>query len=238
MTQSTASSDIAPPARRARGRPTADEGESLNERLITIALRHFTQHGFDGTSIEAIAREAQVTRQSIYQRYGGKQDFLKAVLQRREDRFFDLVTVPDDADPARPEAVLFDLAMRMATYLLLPERMELSRALAGGLNRYPELASGQRAAHQAALQGLVDYLASALALAGRTRSDLSDATDDFRWMISGIASTTFFGLAPPPDPADLSRRVAGIVGRFVRAIGLAPDEALLAKLAQGRARAS
>lgn len=51
-------------------------------QLLDVAERLFSAHGFGATSIEAIAREAGVTRPVIYQHFGSKDGIYLACLRR------------------------------------------------------------------------------------------------------------------------------------------------------------
>lgn len=224
------------PPRRSRGRPTAIEAENLQERLVTIALRHFTQFGFEDASIEAIAREARVTRQSIYQRFGGKKEFFDVVMQRREDRFYDQVILSPTADASQPTTVLFDFGMAMANHLLSADRVELTRAMTVGLHRFPEVALLQKNSYTRARNRIAGYLEIAMSKAGIEPQDCLDAAEDFRNLMNGIAAPVVFGLEIAPDPQERTRRVAGVIARFLRGLGLEPDEAALAERTQATRR--
>ena len=52
------------------------------EQLLDVAERLFSTHGFGATSIDAIAREASVTRPMIYKRFGSKDAIYLACLRR------------------------------------------------------------------------------------------------------------------------------------------------------------
>ncbi|GAA1016242.1 hypothetical protein STXM2123_5555 [Streptomyces sp. F-3] len=52
-------------------------------RLLDAALKLFVAHGYDGTTIEAIAREAKVAVQTVYFKFGTKIAILKELLDVR-----------------------------------------------------------------------------------------------------------------------------------------------------------
>jgi AcrR family transcriptional regulator len=66
-------------AGRTPGRPSGDT--EIRERLLEIALREFSAHGFRGVSVTAIAREAGATPAMIHYYFGNKQGLYEAVLQ-------------------------------------------------------------------------------------------------------------------------------------------------------------
>jgi AcrR family transcriptional regulator len=52
------------------------------ERILDTAERLFAAHGFAGTSLRAITREAGVNLAAVHYHYGTKEDLLRAVLSR------------------------------------------------------------------------------------------------------------------------------------------------------------
>ena len=50
--------------------------------LINIAKKHFTEYGFAYTSLEAIVKEANMTRGAVYHHFKNKKDLFLAVLEQ------------------------------------------------------------------------------------------------------------------------------------------------------------
>ena len=48
-------------------------GEATRSQLIAIATRMFAERGYEDTSIEAVLREAGVSRGSLYHHFPGKE---------------------------------------------------------------------------------------------------------------------------------------------------------------------
>lgn len=53
---------------------------NTTKNLLTIARNHFSTYGYEKTSLEAIAKEANVTRGAVYHHYKNKKNLFKAVL--------------------------------------------------------------------------------------------------------------------------------------------------------------
>lgn len=77
----------APP--RPRGRPRQVPLEEQREAVLAAATRVFASEGFDGATSEKIAEEAGVTRPTVYQLFGSKNDVFLATLDRALTRMFD-----------------------------------------------------------------------------------------------------------------------------------------------------
>lgn len=70
------------PARRRPGRPRKAEAGNTKEELTRAALRLFARHGFEGTSIRAIAREVGRSESVLYAHFENKQAIFDAVVAR------------------------------------------------------------------------------------------------------------------------------------------------------------
>lgn len=60
------------------------QAEATRRRLMTSARALFARHGYTGTTIEAIAREAAVAVQTFYAAFGSKRAVLLALLEEAE----------------------------------------------------------------------------------------------------------------------------------------------------------
>lgn len=65
-----------------RGRPTRAESEAIERRLREAAVDAFVTNGFDGTTMEAVAAAAGVTKRTLYAKYPDKQTLFAAVIPR------------------------------------------------------------------------------------------------------------------------------------------------------------
>jgi AcrR family transcriptional regulator len=59
-------------------------GEATRAQLITIATRMFAERGYEDTSIEAVLREAGVSRGSLYHHFASKEALFEAVAEEVE----------------------------------------------------------------------------------------------------------------------------------------------------------
>ncbi|SFC30507.1 TetR/AcrR family transcriptional regulator [Massilia yuzhufengensis] len=134
---SKATPETTPPAKSA-GRPKASEVEARTRELIDIAGCLFLRHGYNGLSLEAIAREARVAVRTIYVKFGGKAGLLKAVLEARRARFFPVGKMDVDQRPMRE--VIDEFAGHFYDMLCEPDAMALQRVVIAEAGSNPELA--------------------------------------------------------------------------------------------------
>ncbi len=89
-----------PPQQMAPGKRAA-QGRATRGRLIEVATSLFADHGYEGTSIEAVLAAAGVSRGALYHHFAGKEALFAAVLLAISDRVTAEVTeaIRDCTDP-------------------------------------------------------------------------------------------------------------------------------------------
>ena len=68
--------------KRRRGRPKKTDKPVLSDDILLTALRHFSQKGFDGTSVREICVELGVSHNLINDRFGTKDALWRATVDR------------------------------------------------------------------------------------------------------------------------------------------------------------
>ena len=76
--------------------------------VLDAALELFVERGYAGTSMEAIASAAGVTKPVVYECFAGKETLFRVLLEREEQRLLIALeeALPTEADLADPEAAL------------------------------------------------------------------------------------------------------------------------------------
>jgi AcrR family transcriptional regulator len=80
----------ASPARRGRGPEPASKGDAIGQRIVRAAGTLLETMGPEALSMSDVARAAKVGRQTLYRRFGNKEEVLHAVF---EDRAFHNIEV-------------------------------------------------------------------------------------------------------------------------------------------------
>ena len=86
------------PAKASRQRQPRMPIEVRREQVLDAALRLITEHGYGATTMEAIARDAGLSKPVVYNAYPGRGPLLQALLEREEARAFKALA---DAMPPR-----------------------------------------------------------------------------------------------------------------------------------------
>jgi AcrR family transcriptional regulator len=122
-----------------RGRPTQAEAKKLHQKLRKAAVATFVKYGYDGTTMEAIARAAGITRRTLYARYPDKRavfaDVIPWALTRRTEReeSYDL----DDGDLRSSLVAVGRAGLARA---IDPDIVRLTRIAMSESARFPEFA--------------------------------------------------------------------------------------------------
>ena len=128
---------IAPRAR--PGRPPRDQGEARHAALLDTALDMFLDAGFAGTTMEAVAAAAGMTKRTVYARYPDKAALFRATVERaiaRSTVSAEALAVLDDGDLA---STLTAVARRRVAYVTTPEGLKLQRIINTESYRFPEI---------------------------------------------------------------------------------------------------
>ncbi|MEM6811434.1 MAG: TetR/AcrR family transcriptional regulator [Pseudomonadota bacterium] len=72
------------------------EGPEPRERIINAARKLFFKHGYDPVSTDMIAKEARVSKSTLYNQVGDKKSVLIAFVHNENERFFDAKFTPPD----------------------------------------------------------------------------------------------------------------------------------------------
>ncbi len=91
-----------PETRRKRGRPSAEDGEILNESAcLETALAAFAERGFEGASIREIARQLGVSHGLLNVRFGSKHSLWRAAVDHGMERLLACMSrINDDSAAA------------------------------------------------------------------------------------------------------------------------------------------
>ncbi|HVF12354.1 MAG TPA: TetR/AcrR family transcriptional regulator [Actinomycetota bacterium] len=67
-------------------------GQERREQLLDVGRALFAERGFDATSIEEIAKRADVSKPVVYEHFGGKEGLYAVVVDREMKRLLDRIT--------------------------------------------------------------------------------------------------------------------------------------------------
>lgn len=211
--QGVSRADVGPRPSPPRGRPPDPR---KRQAILEAARRIFLNEGYEA-SLDAVARQAGVSRQTIYNLYGGKDELFLAVLRDRSEQ---LAAPLSEADgDASPREVLLEVARRFIDVALTPEAIGFQRALISATQRFPKLAQTlYEPGPFKAVQRLAAYLVREAERGRLVVADPEEAAEQFFGMLKGsghIKRLLFSGNDFDQDrPRD---RIEACVDTFLRA---------------------
>jgi len=109
--------------------------------ILEAATTVFLDKGYDGTSMDDVARLAAVSKPTIYRYFPDKKRLFAAIVITTTDQVNGLVrlvveTLPDDGDLERD---LAELARRFLAALMKPQVLRLRRLVIANAERFPEV---------------------------------------------------------------------------------------------------
>jgi AcrR family transcriptional regulator len=195
------------------------EPTSRKEQQILIAAGAlFMAQGYGATSMDAIAREAGVSKATLYARFRNKEDLFGAIIAAACRRHAESLSGPE-IEHTDVGAALRRMARDFLTLLLSPQAGAIYRIVIAEGPRFPELG---RIFYDSGPRRTLDRLASYLGRAderGLLRiAEPRVAAEQFAGMLKGdLHLRHLLGLAEAPNGAELDSLVDKAVGAFLRA---------------------
>ncbi|OJU17788.1 MULTISPECIES: TetR/AcrR family transcriptional regulator [unclassified Sphingomonas] len=124
-------------AKPAPGRREARKAER-RAAIVAVAWRHFLEHGYDRTSMSAIAEEMGGSKGTLWSYFASKEELFTAAIDEVTTAF--RASVIEILTPSRePREALTILAERLIDRITLPDAIALQRLIVGEVERFPEI---------------------------------------------------------------------------------------------------
>jgi AcrR family transcriptional regulator len=113
---------------------------SLTKRtaMIKAGKAVFFKHGFACASMDVIAREANVSKATIYKHFHDKHELFKAIIDEHWVKLAEVSSI-DENNTKSPKSVLTEAGLSILNFLLKPETMNFFRLLVSESERFPTL---------------------------------------------------------------------------------------------------
>ncbi len=208
--------------------PVSERGRTARKRqaIIDAATTLFLRDGYRSTSMDQIAAEASVSKQTVYKQFEDKEQLFREIVlgvtANSEAIIADLTSALRTSDinsAAELRTALTDLARRYIDGVLRPNVLSLRRLIIAEAERFPDLARSYF--EQAPSRG-IDVIADALrSYEKRGLLDINDArlaASHYAYLVLGIPQDRAqFCPTEQPSPTERDRLAAEAVRVFLAA---------------------
>jgi TetR/AcrR family transcriptional regulator, mexJK operon transcriptional repressor len=197
-----------------RGRP---RDTSKDEAILLAAGDLFLEHGYEAASVDAVAREAGVSKATIYARYADKEALFRAVLTHECERAVMPSSFFPDADQSVRD-VLITLAERFVDLVTGEKAMGMHRVLVSEGVRAPRVSElFYETAVETLKNRFADWLRGQTAAGRLAVRDADGAAWRFLGAVKGEAHLRASLGLPPVPPDRMRTHLEACADEFIRA---------------------
>lgn len=192
------------------------------EQVLEGAREVFLADGFEGASVDTIARAAGVSKATLYSYFPDKRLLFMEVARcecgRQAEEAIELMDLS-----APPRTVLTEAATRMLNFFLSDFGMRVFRICVAESDRFPELGREFYESGPALVRDrMVGYLRDAVGRGELKIDDLELAADQFAELCKAdLFPRVIFGVGTVFTPEDRARVIDGAVETFLARYGVA-----------------
>lgn len=203
-----------------RADPASAEESPKRRQILDGAREMFLSKGFEGTSMQDVARAAQVSKGTLYVYFDNKEAMFQALVHGECDRMQQAIReIGKGTGDVSDE--LCRIARHMVGKLLEPDVLATMRMMIGAGEKFPDLARQLYASGPSrSTQSLAAYFTQRIQQGDLTIADPLEAAAEFLdLIISGLQRRALLmmpHLSPPEIDAFITRRVTRFLSGFAR----------------------
>jgi len=204
-------------------------------RILDAALKVFAETGYSGTTMDAVAIEAGLSKPTLYQYFESKEVLFSAMMLGERDQMLEFFQHPSGKGMV---ADLLGFAWDYADTVLRPDMLSLARLIIGEVQRFPEIGHAyQEVGPDRLLRGIMDYLGERRAAGELAFDDAELAAQDLWGLILSAPRTQALYMPDRlPGRTELERYVNNGLRVFLKAYSTRPRDDLATLEALIRAR--
>ncbi len=186
------------------------------DQVVRGAREVFMADGFEGASVDDIARAAGVSKATLYSYFPDKRLLFMEVAQTECSRMAEnVVSMVDDSKPVRE--VLTLAATQLTTFLVSEFAQQVFRICVAERDRFPELGQAfYEAGPKNGTRHLVEYLQKAVDKGELAIEDLQIAAEQFSELCKvRVWSRAAFGIQTSFSPAEINEVALQAVDMFM-----------------------
>ncbi len=206
-----------PDQKRSAGRP---KDMAKRDAMLDAAACLFFRNGLEAVTMEAVAREAGVSKVTVYGHFATKETLFGSVIRRETATIRQgLAQLPDTHDAVRQS--LIEVGVCMLRFLLEPHVLAVERVMSHQGEQHPKLLRAFFDAGPWAIGQWLREKLEGLASAGHlSLPDPARAADQLCSMWQGmLIKEVRMGVRPTPTEEEIQRQITSAVDVFLAAYG-------------------
>ena len=210
---------ITEPAEETRsGRTAAGQDNRKRRQILDGAYRLFMSQGFDATSMGDIAKEAGVSKGTLYVYFDSKERLFQVLVREEKDRQFPTIFTIDP-DETNVCATLTRIGKQFARFITAPHVIMAMRTIIAMAERMPDIALEFHDHGPKQCAGLLSHYFEAQIAAGRlTIPDVNLAAAQFLELTqTTLSRRLMFGDQEQPSENEIDAVVTSAVTMFLAA---------------------
>jgi AcrR family transcriptional regulator len=177
-------------------------------KLIGVARKHFTDHGYVESSLEEIATEAKLTRGALYHHFGSKKGLFQAVLESIMTEIGERI----EAEATQSDNPLEQLILGCRAFIVAAVELQTRRIL---LTDGPAVL-GWEAWRRIDAENSMAHLREQLQLIQRQGYLKPVPLDALTHFLSGAMNETALWIAQSPDNDRLLEETLSVISEFLK----------------------
>ncbi len=206
--------------------PRRQQNRLNRERqILDAALKVFAGQGYSGTTMDAVAAEAGVTKPTLYSYFPSKESLFQAMMLGKRDLMLDVFEHPGRKGMV---ADLLTFAWAYADTVMRPDMLSLARLIIGEVGRFPEIGRAYQASGpDHLLRGIMRYLEGQRDARRLNFEDTELAAQDLWGLILSAPRTQALYMPDAvPDRETLTRYITNGLRVFLKAYSTNPAQDL------------
>jgi len=206
--------------------PRRQQNRLNRERqILDAALKVFAGQGYSGTTMDAVAAEAGVTKPTLYSYFPSKESLFQAMMLGKRDLMLDVFEHPGRKGMV---ADLLTFAWAYADTVMRPDMLSLARLIIGEVSRFPEIGRAYQASGpDHLLRGIMRYLEDQRTAKRLDFEDAELAAQDLWGLILSAPRTQALYMPDAaPDHETLTRYITNGLWVFLKAYSTTPAQDL------------
>lgn len=198
-----------------------DEATSLSEQkhqmIVAAATKVFLRLGYGAASMDSIAAEAKVSKQTIYNHFHSKAELFKAIIAGVTGTLMEPLCLEGSTEISL-EQQLRRFARDFFELMLQPSSLALYRLIIAESARFPELGTSVYEAGAGKLiEVLAEYLAWQTKQGTLAAAEPERAAEQFIGMLSGrVQLRALLGVCERPSKPEIDGRIEHAVTAFLK----------------------